>query len=153
MGLCECGCQGHARPFNRFIHGHNGIGPMNGKWVGDLVRYDGAHKRVAAMRGKADHCSACGECTEGVRYEWANRTGNYADPRDYDQMCSKCHKRHDIPPEKMRMISAAGNAAIQRKMRAGWKMLWAAKGLEKLGASRRAAAERFVAACGNRKFI
>jgi hypothetical protein len=56
-----------------------------------------AHKRVMRARGSASThgCSQCWRADSGVRYEWANLTGNYADVEDYAPMCSKCHGAYD----------------------------------------------------------
>ena len=71
----------------------NQRGPSNASWKGDAASYGALHLRVEALRGKPALCSACG-ATEG-RFEWANQTGNYADPNDYARMCVPCHRRFD----------------------------------------------------------
>jgi hypothetical protein len=60
--------------------------------VGDAVGYRGAHNRVRKVRGKATSCVWGHQST---RYEWANLTGNLADPDDYAPMCRRCHTRYD----------------------------------------------------------
>jgi hypothetical protein len=35
-----------------------------------------------------------------TRYEWANLTGSYGDPGDYERMCVTCHRRFDAARRK-----------------------------------------------------
>lgn len=56
--------------------------------------YQGAHHRVRKIRGKPSVCEVCGT-TSARKFEWANLTGNYADPLDYKRLCSSCHHRFD----------------------------------------------------------
>ena len=58
------------------------------------TEYVNAHQYVRKVRGVPDHCVACGT-DEDRRYEWANRTGDYADPDDYQPMCVPCHRSMD----------------------------------------------------------
>jgi hypothetical protein len=64
-------------------------------WKGEKAGYSGFHRRVYRARGKADHCECCGKTDPGIRYEWANLTGNLGDPADYEAMCVPCHRAYD----------------------------------------------------------
>jgi hypothetical protein len=69
---------------------HNG-------WKGDNAGYAACHKRVYVLRGLPLLCEVCGASGGTSRgYQWANLTGNYADPYDYSRMCLSCHRRFDI---------------------------------------------------------
>jgi hypothetical protein len=70
-------------------------GPSNTSWRGDAAGYQALHLRVATVRGKPSKCKFCGRTDDAVRYEWANLTGNFADPYDYDRLCVPCHRRFD----------------------------------------------------------
>lgn len=70
-------------------------GPANHAWKGDAAGYQACHLRVEARRGKPSRCERCGATDPGLTYEWANLTGNYADPDDYERMCRSCHRRYD----------------------------------------------------------
>lgn len=69
-------------------------GPNNRGWKGDAAGYQAMHLRVASARGTPSVCEHCG-ATTAKRFEWANLTGNYADPMDYVRLCSSCHHRMD----------------------------------------------------------
>ena len=69
-------------------------GPRNHMWKGNAAGYQALHLRVDALRGKPAKCERCGT-TEPVRYEWANLTGHYYDPNDYQRMCVSCHRQYD----------------------------------------------------------
>jgi hypothetical protein len=81
--------------------------------------YSACHAHLRRIRGKANHCEVCGSWEPGKKYEWANLTGNYEDPRDYKQMCVPCHKRHDVPYEKRVAISNHANAICAAKRAQG----------------------------------
>ena len=68
-------------------------GPANHQWQGDRADYYAMHLRVVRRRGAPSLCEECG-ATDG-RFEWANQTGNYADPDDYRRMCVPCHRAFD----------------------------------------------------------
>ena len=70
-------------------------GPRNSSWKGDSATYHAFHRRVDAVRGKPTKCDVCGLDDPQARYDWANLTGNYADPADYKRMCKKCHAKYD----------------------------------------------------------
>lgn len=69
-------------------------GENNNNWRGDEAGYQALHKRLYALHGKPDRCTVCGTTTAAV-FDYANLTGNYADPDDYAAMCRSCHARHD----------------------------------------------------------
>ncbi len=70
-------------------------GPEHGQWRGDDAGYQALHLRVVAQRGQPLRCQRCGTTDPGVTYDWANLTGAYADPDDYERMCRKCHRTFD----------------------------------------------------------
>lgn len=72
----------------------NQWGEKNQKWKGDDASYSALHFRVERLRGTPSLCEVCGTTT-AKRFEWANLTGNYADPMDYKRMCCSCHHKHD----------------------------------------------------------
>lgn len=57
------------------------------------LTYSSLHRRVQEARGKAS-AQNCVDCGEQAR-DWANLTGNYADPSDYQPMCRRCHLEMD----------------------------------------------------------
>lgn len=57
--------------------------------------YRALHDRVRRLRGTPSRCEQCATADPSKRYEWANLTGNYADPWDYERMCKPCHARFD----------------------------------------------------------
>jgi hypothetical protein len=76
--------------------GDRPMGEDNCNWKGAAASYSAMHKRVATRRGKAARCERCGSDDPGRWYDWANLTGRYDDPDDYEQMCRSCHRRFDI---------------------------------------------------------
>lgn len=66
-------------------------GQLNANWKGNKATYSAKHHRVRSKRGNADHCDLCGRSDEGIKYDWANLTGNYGDIYDYLMMCRSCH--------------------------------------------------------------
>lgn len=70
-------------------------GPKSAEWKGDCASYEAFHMRVYKLRGKPSRCERCDLDDPSRRYEWANLTGNYADPDDYERMCVPCHRRFD----------------------------------------------------------
>lgn len=73
----------------------NQLGPNNSSWKGDRASYTAFHYRVAVMFGQPKKCEVCGTTDDARAYDWANLTGNYADPADYKRMCRSCHWKHD----------------------------------------------------------
>jgi hypothetical protein len=69
----------------------NQDGSANPSWRGDAAAYSSMHQRVEAVRGKPKRCSCCDTTDPAQRYEWANLTGHYEDPRDYVRLCQRCH--------------------------------------------------------------
>jgi len=78
----------------RIAKKRNQIGANNDSWNGDRAGYKALHYRVTNARGTPNKCEVCGTET-AKRYEWANITGNYADPEDYKRMCKSCHSKFD----------------------------------------------------------
>ena len=70
-------------------------GAANHAWKGDDAGYQACHLRVQVRRGKPAHCDRCGTTDPAQTYDWANLTGNYPDPEDYERMCRSCHRRYD----------------------------------------------------------
>lgn len=71
-------------------------GSRNHAWRGDQANYQAFHLRVAARRGQPKKCQRCGTTDPAKTYDWANLTGNYPDPDDYERMCRSCHRRYDL---------------------------------------------------------
>ena len=71
-------------------------GPAHGKWKGDSAGYVAFHQRLGRLRGKPQHCERCGTTDPDKQYEWANLTGRYEDPADYQRMCKSCHRSYDM---------------------------------------------------------
>src|SRR6267143_3739147 len=71
------------------------MGQRHPGWKGDEAKYWALHERVRRRRGTPQHCEDCGKSGPGRKYEWANLTGNYADPMDYRRLCTPCHRRFD----------------------------------------------------------
>lgn len=117
--LCGCGCGQETRlvgynclprgevkgAHRKYVHGHNGKGEQNGKWVGGKAKYAACHHRVYALKGRAERCEVCGLCDPTKVYDWANLTGNYLDPKDFKQMCRSCHKNYDYARERQNRSS------------------------------------------------
>ena len=49
---------------------------------------------------------------ESKKYDWANLTGNYNDPKDYKRMCKSCHLRYDWPKRRKPKIQ---NNEVERE--------------------------------------
>lgn len=88
-------------------------GEKNSTWKGDLAGYEALHKRVRRRRGAPARCSRCGTVDPSKRYEWANLTGKYEDPNDYERMCKMCHQRYDC--------ARRGRVPIVHGTAAGWQ--------------------------------
>jgi hypothetical protein len=71
-------------------------GMKNAMWKGSDASYAALHKRVEQLRGRPAICKRCGTSGPGRNYDWANLTGRYDDPADYERMCRSCHKRYDL---------------------------------------------------------
>jgi hypothetical protein len=70
-------------------------GPRNPNWRGEHIGYAGGHRRVQVARGKPKECSNCKTTDPNATYDWANLSGNYADPDDYTRLCRSCHWTRD----------------------------------------------------------
>lgn len=64
------------------------------RWVGDAVSRPAAHHRLYKMFGKPRRCDHC-HTTTAKCYDWANLSGNYADPNDFKRLCRSCHLKLD----------------------------------------------------------
>lgn len=114
-------------------------GTASYRWKGDKASYSALHYRVSRRRGKPSRCEQCGLDDPARMYHWANLTGRYEDPSDYQRMCSSCHKRFDtarqLGPAALSVSEAAkrigiAHATLNEHIRRG---LIAAR---KVGASR-----------------
>lgn len=70
-------------------------GPKNHMWRGNDASYRAIHQRLYKTRGQPQHCDRCGASGSGRAYDWANLTGRYDDPSDYQRMCRSCHWKYD----------------------------------------------------------
>ena len=70
-------------------------GPRHAKWKGDSASISSLHQRVRTRLGVPKRCDMCGLDDPSRFYDWANLTGNYADPDDYARMCRSCHRSYD----------------------------------------------------------
>lgn len=59
-----------------------------------IAEYRKHHYAVAKLRGTPRLCDECGTSDAKI-YDWANMTGNYADPDDYRRLCRGCHAARD----------------------------------------------------------
>jgi hypothetical protein len=90
-----------AKHYQRWLkHGDPLKGPdqwaeNNPTWLGDEAGYQAFHGRVHRRRGMPSRCERCGTEDPTKRYEWANLTGHYEDPDDYERMCKHCHQLYD----------------------------------------------------------
>lgn len=64
-------------------------------WKGDMAGYDAMHLYIRKRYGKPTKCEL--DSTHKANYfHWANMTGKYTrNPKDYMQLCPKCHFRLD----------------------------------------------------------
>ncbi len=88
----------------------NQRGDNNDSWKGDAAKYAALHLRVQKLRGTPSRCEIC-TTTTAKRFEWANLTGNYADPQDYKRMCRSCHSKHDGVIRNILKGAKGGDAA------------------------------------------
>jgi hypothetical protein len=70
-------------------------GEKNHIWKGDQASYGPLHRRLYRVFGQPQKCDVCGTCDHQKSYDWANLTGDYANPQDYKRMCRSCHWKHD----------------------------------------------------------
>ena len=70
------------------------VGPLHPLFKKECKNYKVLHKRLYRLLGQPKKCEVC--LTESAkRYDWANMSGKYEDPKDYKRMCRSCHSRHD----------------------------------------------------------
>jgi len=69
-------------------------GANNPAWKGDKAGYSALHYRLYKERGQPQSCERC-KTTRAKRFEWANKSGKYADINDYIRLCSSCHAKMD----------------------------------------------------------
>lgn len=93
-------------------------GERNPTWIGDQAGYAALHTRVHRRRGMPKRCERCGTQDPSKTYEWANLTGNYQDPDDYERMCKSCHNRYDASRRPRRPIQHGTNAGWMRHTKA-----------------------------------
>lgn len=53
------------------------------------------HEPIRTITTAPTRCERCGLDDPTQRFEWANLTGRYDDPDDYERMCVSCHRRYD----------------------------------------------------------
>lgn len=70
-------------------------GEASVRWKGDGASYCAFHGRVERLRGRPKQCQRCGASGDGRHYDWANLSGRYDDPDDYQRMCRSCHQKYD----------------------------------------------------------
>lgn len=90
----------------------NQRGSNNDSWKGDDVTYSALHYRVYSLRGLPKFCEMCKTDEKSVRYEWANMTGKYNDPNDYQRLCVFCHRKLD---KKRRDETGKRTSPVSRK--------------------------------------
>jgi hypothetical protein len=78
------------------VRGGAGVSSAYLTFSGTKLEYTRLHSQVYKLRGRPEHCERCGTAGPARRYQWANLTGNYADPADYERMCQSCHRRFDL---------------------------------------------------------
>ena len=70
-------------------------GAENAFWKGSDASYTAFHARLYRNAGQPKKCDRCGTTDPSKTYDWANLTGHYDDPSDYQRMCRSCHHRYD----------------------------------------------------------
>ena len=73
----------------------NQRGVNNNNWKGSDVGYSAYHRRMESQMGKPKKCEVCGTDDIKLKYDWANLTGKYNDPKDFKRMCRSCHWKYD----------------------------------------------------------
>lgn len=73
----------------------NQRGSKNDSWKGNQAGYAAFHKRIEVLNGRPRKCEKCGTTDLRKRYDWANLTGRYEDPKDYRRLCRSCHFKMD----------------------------------------------------------
>ena len=67
----------------------------NDSWKGAEAGYAAFHRRLDALKGRPKKCDRCQTTDPTKHYDWANLTGHYDDPADYQRMCRSCHWKYD----------------------------------------------------------
>ena len=75
-------------------------GQANDSWKGSTAGYDAFHRRLEALFGRPQRCDRCKTANPQKWYDWANLSGRYDDPTDYQRMCRSCHRRYDAARRK-----------------------------------------------------
>jgi hypothetical protein len=70
-------------------------GSKNHMWRGGGASYAALHYRMSSLRGQPKCCQKCGTTEPTRTYDWANLTGQYDNPSDYQRMCRSCHWKYD----------------------------------------------------------
>ena len=77
----------------------NGSIPWNYREDGK-VGMQALHSWVKRRLGKPQKCEHCGSTT-AKKYEWANKSHEYKrDLSDWIRLCTSCHRKYDLTPEK-----------------------------------------------------
>ena len=64
-------------------------------WKGNGAGYSAFHKRIHRKLGQPRYCEQCGLSDTRRVYHWANLSGKYDEPSDYQRMCVSCHRKYD----------------------------------------------------------
>lgn len=81
----------HEKPWNK----DKRYGKAVWYWRDNPNAYRRLHKRIQRKYGTPKICEHCGR-TDLVRYQWANKSGNYQENReDWIRLCPKCHYKYD----------------------------------------------------------
>ena len=86
-------------------------GAKNHMWRGGDASYKAFHYRLTHSRGRPQTCERCGASGPGRSYDWANLTGRYDDPSDYQRMCRSCHWKYDRKHLNLGAYAQLGGAA------------------------------------------
>lgn len=73
----------------------NQSGPNNDNWKGPSATLASKHKRLYRAFGQPSKCDVCGTEDPLKSYDWANLTGDYDNPKDFQRMCRSCHWKYD----------------------------------------------------------
>lgn len=100
---CACGCGEHAKPGNRFIHGHNSHRSHIKYVVGDggCWNWTGSHWRNGYGRMKVK-----GRWRQAHRIYWERENGPVPDGRELDHVC--CNKTC-VNPAHLEPVTHAEN--------------------------------------------
>ena len=70
-------------------------GIKNHMWKGKNATYAAKHYRLYKILGMPRKCQICGTVDKKKKYEWANLSGDFDNPKDYKRMCKSCHAKYD----------------------------------------------------------